>query len=344
MKNAFIYICLAVFLANVCQAKTTLKVMQFNIWQEGTVVPGGFDAIVDEIATRKPDLVTFSEVRNYNNIDFMKRLTNALDMRGLTYYAEPSVSTGIVSRYPILKQEVVYPLKDDRGSVIKAIVDVKGKKVAVYSAHLDWLDCACYIPRGYDGSTWKKLPTPIVDPEAILKSSNASFRDDEIRALLADAKEETAKGTLVFIGGDFNEPSHLDWQTDTKDIRDHQGAVVNWECSIILSDAGFKDAYREIYPNPVTHPGFTFPANNPLVDLSKLTWAPEADERDRIDFIYYYPATNVSLKKISIVGPAGSIFHGKRTFRDADSKDKFLLPIKVWPTDHKAILATFVLE
>ncbi len=38
--------------------------------------------------------------------------------------------------------------------------------------------------------------------------------------------------------------------------------------------------------------GFTFPAGNKLAEeakLEKLAWAPEADERDRIDFIYYYP-------------------------------------------------------
>ncbi len=41
-----------------------LTVLQFNIWQEGTVIPGGFDAIADEIARLKPDFVTPSEVRN----------------------------------------------------------------------------------------------------------------------------------------------------------------------------------------------------------------------------------------------------------------------------------------
>ena len=35
-------------------------VLQWNIWQEGTVVPGGYEAIVDEIVRLKPDFVTFS--------------------------------------------------------------------------------------------------------------------------------------------------------------------------------------------------------------------------------------------------------------------------------------------
>ena len=46
------------------QEKNEFTVLQWNIWQEGTKVPGGYDAIVNEIARLKPDFVTFSEVRN----------------------------------------------------------------------------------------------------------------------------------------------------------------------------------------------------------------------------------------------------------------------------------------
>ena len=47
-----------------------LCVMHFNIWQEGTIVPGGFEAIADEIARQNPDIVMLSEVRNYNDTRF----------------------------------------------------------------------------------------------------------------------------------------------------------------------------------------------------------------------------------------------------------------------------------
>ncbi len=49
---------------------------------------------------------------------------------------------------------------------------------------------------------------------------------------------------------------------------------------MMLSKAGFKDAYREKYPITVQYPGFTFPAGNKLAEeakLEKLAWAPEAD-------------------------------------------------------------------
>ncbi len=73
-------------------------------------------------------------------------------------------------------------------------------------------------------------------------------------------EKKLKKGNLVVLGGDFNEPSHLDWQQNTKDMRDHNGLVINWDCSVLLYEAGFKDAYREIYPDAVTHPEIYIPS------------------------------------------------------------------------------------
>lgn len=333
----------AVFMT-ACRSDKDIKVLQFNIWQEGTVVENGFSAIVENIIALDPDLVTFSEVRNYNNVSFIPRLLSELEKRGVTYYGKESVSTGILSKHEILSQEVVYPLENDRGSVIKASVQINGRNIVLYSAHLDWLNCSSYLPRGYDGSTWKKMERPILDVDSILADNKASFRDDEVRAILEDARKEREQGRIVLIGGDFNEPSHLDWQADTKDIRGHGGVVIDWDCSMLLAGEGYKDAFREVYPDPVAYPGFTFPANNPQVDLSKLAWSPEADDRERIDFIYYYPSESIALRDIRIVGPEGSVLYGERTERDSDSQDAFIAPAGIWPTDHKALLATFTLK
>lgn len=316
-----------------------ITLLQFNIWQEGTMIEGGFASIVNHIARLQPDFVTFSEVRNYNDTDFIARLINALSEAGVTYYGERSVSTGIISKYPVLKQEVVYPLQNDRGSVLKACFLVEGREVVVYSAHLDWLNCSSYLPRGYGSSDWKKLPQPVTDIDSLLADNRASFRDDEIRALLSDAQKEQDK--VVLIGGDFNEPSHLDWQADTKNIRDHRDVIIEWDCSALLYSNGFVDAFREKYPNAVEYPGFTFAADNPAAKLNQLVWSPDADDRERIDFIYYRSDHTIALKDIRIVGPRGSILRGERV--PDTGKDTFIEPIDVWPTDHKALLATFIL-
>ena len=327
-----------------CQPRKELRVMQFNIWQEGTQVENGFQGIVDNIISLNPDLVTFSEVRNYNGVSFIPRLLSALEQRGVHYYGKESVSTGIISKYEIESHDIVYPLDNDRGSVIKDIIKVGKGGVALYSAHLDWLNCSSYLPRGYDGCTWEKLPSPISDVDSILFDNRQSFRDDEIKAIIRDAKKEINLGRAVIIGGDFNEPSHLDWQDDTKDMRGHNGLVIDWDCSTLLANEGYVDTFREKHPDAVRYPGFTFPANNEYADLKKLCWSPDADDRERIDFIYYKPNRSLSLKNVSIIGPSGCIFYGKRTDKDSDGDDSFIQPSGTWPTDHKALMADFSIK
>lgn len=99
--------------------------------------------------------------------------------------------------------------------------------------------------------------------EEILKVNVASQRDDAIRLFITQAEKDLAAGYKVIIGGDFNEPSHCDWIEKNKDMYDHNGFVVPWTVTTLLEEAGFVDSYRKIYPNPLTHPGFTYPSDNP---------------------------------------------------------------------------------
>ncbi|MCH4552189.1 endonuclease/exonuclease/phosphatase family protein [Aestuariibaculum lutulentum] len=319
-----------------------LKVLQFNIWQEGTVVKNGFDAVVDEIIRTDADLIAFSEVRNYNGVDFSNHIVEALKAKGHTYYAQPSQDTGLLSKYPIIEQTALYPVKNDHGSITKAIINILGVEVAFYSGHLDYLNCALYLPRGYDGSTWKKLDSIVTDVEQIQKNNLESMRDEAIDTFIADAEKEIERGRLIVYGGDNNEPSHLDWIEANKNLHDHNGVVINWRNTAEVEKHGFKDAYREVYPNPVTHPGFTYPADNPLVPINKLAWSPEANDRDRIDFIFYYPDERLQLIDAKILGPKGDVSKNKRVLESTD--DVFIEPLNIWPTDHKAVLASFALK
>lgn len=323
------------------QNPTSLKVLQFNIWQEGTIIPGGFDAIIDEVLRSDADLIALSEVRNYKGKNFAKKLVTALAEKGQNFYSRQSEDSGILSRYPIVSQEALYPVKNDHGSITKAIIDLNGTEIAFYSAHLDYLHCSIYLPRGYDSSTWEKLPAPVTDSAVIAADNRTSERDEAIDVFIKDAKQESAKGRLIIIGGDFNEASHQDWIEATKYRYDHNGVVMLWRNTLALEKAGFKDAYREIYPNPLTHPGFTFPADNPLVNIEKLAWAPDADDRDRIDFIFYLPSEKLRLKDSKIIGPKGSIVRNQRV--QEQTQDPLDQPIGVWPTDHKAVWAVFEL-
>lgn len=313
-------------------------VLQWNVWQEGAVVPGGYDAIVDEIVRIKPDFVTFSEIRNYHGTRFCDRIAESLREKGETYWSFYSYDSGLLSRHPITDSMTVFPENGDHGSIYRMVSSVHGRKVAVYTAHLDYRNCAYYNVRGYDGSTWKEIPLPETVGE-VLSVNDSSQRDDAMRIFLEQARKDIDDGLFVILGGDLNEPSHLDWVRETKDRYDHNGMIVPWTVTLLLDNAGFVDAYRTLYPDPVTHPGFTHPADNHLVDIEKLVWAPEKDERERIDYVFYYPDSSIEPRDAVIFGPEGSIVASVRV--DNESDDTFLLPSGVWPTDHKGLLVTF---
>lgn len=321
-----------------CKQEKEIKLLQLNIWQEGTMVPGGYEALADELARADADFVMLSEVRNYKGTRFCDRIVASLKERGKTYYSFYSYDSGLLSKYPIVDSAVIFPENGDHGSIYKLTADWEGKRVCVYTAHLDYRNCAYYRVRGYDGSTWEKMePDTVV--ASLLADNVASQRDDAIRQFIADAEKEAAQGHLVFIGGDFNEPSHLDWTETTKDSADHRGVVIPWTVSTMLTQAGYKDTYREIYPDPVKNPGYTYPADSKETEVSRLTWTPDADERERIDFIYYYPQKGLKLLQADVFGPRGSIRNSMRVRENTE--DVFIEPLGVWPTDHKGVLVRF---
>ena len=46
------------------------------------------------------------------------------------------------------------------------------REVAVYTAHLDYRNCAYYDVRGYDGDNWAKMEAPLTDIDSM---SNAPY-------------------------------------------------------------------------------------------------------------------------------------------------------------------------
>lgn len=318
----------------------TFKVLSLNTWQQGTSVEGGYEALVKIIIASDADVIMLSEIRNYNNTIFTDQMVQSLKDYGMQFYSFNSGKSPVVlSKFPINATPSI-----NSTSLAKCIIQLNTNiKVALYAAHLDYTHYACYLPRGYDGITWKKLESPVLEVDKILKQNKASQRDEAIEVFIEDALNEKAQENLVFLAGDFNEPSHLDWGQASKNKFDHNGTVVPWNNSITLKENGFVDSYREKYPDPVDYPGLTWPANNDQAELSKLAWTPEADDRDRIDFIYYQQNSKISLKDILIVGPVGSIVHGKRLDSNP-GKDTFWTPDGIWPSDHKGVLATFIIK
>ena len=103
----------------------------------------------------------------------------------------------------------------------------------------------------------------------------------------------------------------------------HGGAVVDWPVSIAMEEAGFKDSFREMNPNPVANLGVTW-----LTDADSL----ETECRmDRIDFIYYQGKTIQAIASECYDNSLGKTF----TFKGEDF---------FYPSDHGFVLSKFELD
>lgn len=333
MKRCFLFLILGMLYLMPVRATEEFTLLQWNIWQEGTSVTGGYEAIVNEIVRLKPDFVTLSEVRNYHNTNFAKRITASLRERGEVYYSFYSYDSGLLSRYPITDTLTVFPCVDDHGSMYRLTCEAKGVKWAVYTAHLDYQNDTYYEVRGYDGNSWREMPI-LTDAAEIVRRNNLSQRDDAMRAFLAQAEKDEALGYRIIIGGDFNEPSLYDWVESTRYLYDHHGVVVEWPVTKMLHEAGYIDTWRMMYPNPLTHPCFTYPSDNPDVDPTRLSWAPNADERERIDYLFVKGA-DITVCDARIFGPRGNIVYNQRHL--SSTSEPYIEPLGVWPTDHKGV-------
>lgn len=312
-----------------------LNVLAFNVWHGGTQVPDGAEEIAEIIRQTDADVTFLTEGGDAP--------TQVAALLGYQHYT--TADTGVVSRYPIVRTDII----DRYWS--KAVVDVNGTEVVVYGGHLEYRWYATYLPRGYGGEvlgdwpegwdTWNQLDEPVTDVDAILAANAQSGRPATAAALLADVQEERAAGRLAIVGGDFNEPSNLDWTAATADLFDHNGVVLPWQTTKTLLDGGLVDAYREVYPDPVANPGVTWPSDNALFPTTDLTWAPAADERDRIDYIFATPDRRLSIDAASVVGPQSTIVRNERV---VDNRaDEIFTPDSVWPSDHRAVLAAFTI-
>ena len=329
-----------------CGNKSTkeLRVLQMNTWCEGAIVDGdGFLGINKTLEEVNPDVVLFQEVRGQKFIDNVIAYFKA---KGKTYYGYSlNISTAILSKYPIQSVRSSEELGESSYAFVKAIVEIKDIEFAFYSMHLDWKHLSFYNLRGFDGNS-ETRPYTQIEPEtnvdSLLAESNKSRRSDEIYAVLADAKKEIDNQRIVILGGDFNEPSFLDWGGNTASMRDHNGLIVKWTCSSLLHQAGFKDTYREMYPDAVTHPGFTCNAGNKDVVKKELCWALGVDDRERIDQTYFYPDSRLKLVDAKIIGPKEDFWDNKIQFEPTE--DEIITPNCIWPSDHKAVLSVFAIN
>jgi endonuclease/exonuclease/phosphatase family metal-dependent hydrolase len=318
-------------------AADRIRMLSMNTWYGGGMVRDGTGMIANAIDFANPHLVVLQE------IPILRHLQLALASKGKMYHIQSGVGdVALLSKWPIEKVEAV-PGSDD--GIAAFHVKWPWGKLVVGAAHLDWEHFSPAMVRGYDPSTmlvtrYDKLEKPIHQEksavEQILKADDNSKRGPQVQAWINYAKT-LPKDAAQILAGDFNEPSHMDWTDKTKDTFDHHGLTIPWRRSQLLQWAGFQDSYREKFPDPVTHPGITWPAH--AFGEKNTGWTPGADERERVDFVYHnnhLKTADAGLMGGNNYWVGGELFQPKPWHKDNYPMD--LLP---WFSDHKGLFVEF---
>jgi len=268
------------------QEPESLRVMSWNIWhggkEDGAEV--GVQRVVDIIRQSNADVIAMQETYGSG-----EKIAEALGF----HFCPRGTNVSLLSRYPVLEDISVFePFK-----CVGGIVELPSKqRVACYSI---WLPYAAEI--------WAPGTRDVNDPKSMLAACQPSHDDlqaiwKQIEQRLADPKYNDVP---IIIAGDFNSMSHRDYIASAKD--DYQ-AVVDWPTSHVLTEAGFRDSWRELRPE---------------VDrMRDSTWTPRFPEQqqDRIDYIYY---------------------RGKHL--QATDVQRINTHAKKFPSDHAAVVTQFAL-
>ena len=213
------------------------------------------------------------------------RLPEIAKRTGYPYY---NTSLQILSKYPILEAS--------GADGLYAMLEVQpGYVIPFFNVHLDYVD---WGPR--------RLAKGVPVDEVIANENEVRTASlDRPAAAMSDLIDH---GYPVFLTGDFNEPSSLDYTEEAVGTRKEITEPVAWPVSEKLFDMGFRDSYREINPDPVATPAIT-----------------QEKTGERIDYVYAAgPSETVDSK---LVGEPGG--------EDVDIEET------PWTSDHRAVLSTF---
>ncbi len=265
--------------------------MTFNIEWGGAKI--SFDKVVEAIRASNADVVGIQEAEGN-----LQRLADELG-----WYFD--LQSYVISRFPIIAP----PGSDGR----YVFVEVEpGRVIVMANIHLPSKNYGPDAVR--DGAA----------PEAVLEIE-FSRRLPAARKAIEPLQQFVKGGTPVFISGDFNTPAHTDWTTTTAGTRKYLLYPLNWPVSLALEEAGFRDSWRVVYPDPVRNPGLTWWAARPPL---KEYFFDENDSQDRIDFVWFAGAAEVLNSALAGETGGPEVTYG-------------LTP---WPSDHRAVVSGFLVE
>lgn len=269
-----------------------IKVMTYNV-----LYSTSNEATLQVLKETDADIIALQEVSAARLAELSQRLHYHHHSFSKTSGNLSDQDTGILSRFPLVRFF-------ENGVVLRVNPKLD---LAVFSVHL-----APYPYQPYD------FRDGIITTPAEAIAAASILRLPALEAVLEEVMEARNDSIPVFLSGDFNEPSHMDWTTETAASNLHFGKAVDWPVSNTLVQSGLIDVYRVKFPNAANFPGITW------------TTIESPDEvYDRIDMIYQTNEQAFSLKDVRLVGGSADIAGIK---------------VEGYPSDHYAVLATYKLD
>ena len=287
-------------------SEQSVRVMSYNIHRGGVVhLKQPLSQTAKVIHAAKADIVGIQETRSPRG-DTFEDLAKLLGWN----YDEGSC---IVTRYEIV--ELFKGGRDYKGGIkVKLASD---KHAYIFNLHLPSHPYQPYQLLGIRPK-WHKHTNDItfIKTEGETIDWAIKARGKDMAKLLKQIKDLSEKEAPIFVVGDFNEPSHLDWSEAAAKAGRHPIKVA-YPTSTKMVKAGFTDSYRKIYPDEMKNPG--------------ITWSPAykvGDPRthhDRIDFVYF-KGKGLEVKDVKILG---------------ESEENADIVVSPYPSDHRAVVASF---
>ena len=286
-----------------------VRVMSYNIFRGGTMRGQPLSQTVKAIQEAKADVVGIQETRSPNGVN-AEELAQLLGWN--LYEEQRSLAFGkwscILTRFEIVDRR-------DGGIKIKL---TSGQEAYLFNLHLPSNPYQPYQLLKIRPTWPPHRDTPFLKTEAEAIAAAKEARGGEISSLLKQIHSLPDKEARVFVVGDFNEPSHLDWTEKAAQSGRHPLKVA-YPASQEMAKAGFADAFRTVYPNEMKKPGITW---TPIMKVDD-----PKTHHDRIDFVYFR-GKNIEVTDAQIVG------------ENEENADIVITP---YPSDHRAVVATFMI-
>lgn len=265
-----------------------LKMINLNMQRGGALVDMYHLKQYIWVQDQNVDVLTLQDTLGYHGA----RLAT-----GLGWHHFQGDDVAILSKYPIVQVYAATPF----AAGVRIALEEDKSEIIVWTAHL--------TNQTYGPTSACVNKTSV---EEMMELEGESGRVAQMQEIMDMVKGhlEGAESTPVFLTGDFNSPSHLDWTEGNT----HCGlGEVPWPVTRMPEDEGMVDVFRYLNPDPNKEPGGT-------------RMVLEGDG-ERTDYVFYKGGRAVPTKAQVLVEAGEQWRPGKKRNR--------------WWSDHKAVFAEF---